>query len=444
MTAHKHLKQLVRARMRKTGESYASARRHVLTKAGPADGDPVLRWHFPGNVPAPTALRVLLAHAGVRAPHTGEPFSEAMLFGLAGGIGIGVFSFYYEKENIASFFVAGRHLWHDHLAYLRRACERLGLSVEVRESGGAKTAEQHLRDLLLHGPCVAWVDAVRLPHRAVPTACGGGSYHVVTVYRIDEAGTALVGDLTDEPIPVPLAALAEARAGIKKDRNRLLRVTGVPGPIDLAAAVRDGLRACVAGLTGEGAPKSARSQFSLDAIGRWAERLHGSKDKERWERVFPPGGRLWQGLVSVHEYIEHYGTGGGLCRPLFADFLTEASVALGRPELRSLAERYADLGRAWGELAEAALPDDVPELREARELHALKAELRVSGGPDAVDAVRAAWDRLGELGRQARDKFPLTDADCAALRARLQARVAALYEGERAAHAALAETAAGL
>src|SRR5262245_58043441 len=114
MTAHKHLKQRVRARMQKTGESYATARRHVLPQATTAGTDPALHWHFPGNVPATTALRVLLAHAGLRAPHTGEPPSEAMLFGLAGGVGIGVFSFFYEKEGSASFFLAGRHLLHDH------------------------------------------------------------------------------------------------------------------------------------------------------------------------------------------------------------------------------------------------------------------------------------------------------------------------------------------
>ncbi|HYX26759.1 MAG TPA: hypothetical protein VFC23_21580 [Thermoanaerobaculia bacterium] len=60
MTQHKHLKQLVRA------------------------GFP---GHFPGSVPAATGLRVLFAHAGILAPHTGQPLSEAMVFGLAGGIG---------------------------------------------------------------------------------------------------------------------------------------------------------------------------------------------------------------------------------------------------------------------------------------------------------------------------------------------------------------------
>jgi len=98
-------------------------------------------WHFAGSVPATTALRGLLEHAGVRDPHTGAPFSEAMLFGMAGGIGIGVFSFLYEKENFASFFLAGRHLLHDSLAYLQSACKRLGIEPVVQETAGAKAAE---------------------------------------------------------------------------------------------------------------------------------------------------------------------------------------------------------------------------------------------------------------------------------------------------------------
>ena len=51
MTTHKHLKQLVRARMAKTGESYATARRHTVRHADTESStDPPLRWHFAGNV----------------------------------------------------------------------------------------------------------------------------------------------------------------------------------------------------------------------------------------------------------------------------------------------------------------------------------------------------------------------------------------------------------
>ena len=83
----------------------------------------------------------------------------------------------------------------------------------VHESAGAKVAEKALRTALAeHGPCIAWVDMAHLPHRAMPGMWSGGGYHVVTVYAIkDEDATALIGDLTDDPISIPLADLAAAR-----------------------------------------------------------------------------------------------------------------------------------------------------------------------------------------------------------------------------------------
>jgi hypothetical protein len=434
MTARKHLKQRIRARMQKTGESYTTARRHLIRSAEPQHGDAATRWHVTGNVPATTALRVLLGHAGVRDPHTGEPFSEAMLFGIAGGVGIGVFSFFYEREDIATFYVAGRHQWHDDLSYLRGALERFGIEPLAQESGGARAAEQQLRDALeRHGPCVVWVDLAELPHRAMPSAWSGGGYHVITVYKIED-GAALIGDLTDEPISISLADLARARARIKKQRHRLLSVAHASSQQGLGDLVNAGLERCYDGLLHPTLP-GARNNARLGALRTWAGRLNGSKDQERWERVFRPGANLWRGLCSIYDFIEHYGTGGGLCRPLFADFLADAAAALRRPALAALGEQYADLGRRWSELADMALPGDVPALREAKELHARKAELTHDGGP--AEEVRAIWQRLNELEEQTKEQFPLSDAECAELRARLQVHIMGLYEGEVAAHAAI-------
>ena len=51
MTAHKHLKERIRARMARTGESYTTARRHVLNALPPAEylllGGVQLGW-WPG------------------------------------------------------------------------------------------------------------------------------------------------------------------------------------------------------------------------------------------------------------------------------------------------------------------------------------------------------------------------------------------------------------
>ena len=51
--------------------------------------------------------------------------------------------------------------------------------------------------------------------------------------------------------------------------------------------------------------------------------------------------------------------------------------------------------------------------------------------------VRAVWQQIGGLAKQAGTQFPLPDAACAELRAQLGRRVLALYEGEVKAQAAL-------
>jgi hypothetical protein len=438
MTLQKHLKERVRSRMQKTGESYTTARRHVLNQRQgilpPPAANPVLRWHFPGNVPTTTALRILLGHAGVRNPLTSQPFSEALLFVMAGGIGLGMFSFFYEKENHASFYVAGRHSWFDDLAYFRDAIELFGMKPIVQETAGRKSADKQLREALDRGaPCVVWVDMALLPHRAMPAHMQGGGYHVVTAYQLED-DKVLIGDLTDEPIAITADSLAAARDRIKKQKNRLLRVDPWTGTPDLTALVRGGLAACARGLV-EARMGAMRTNFRLEALKAWADRLHQSSDLESWERIFAAPANLWRALTGMYQYIESYGTGGGLCRTIFADGLAEAADALAQKQLLALARRYAELGVQWTELAEAALPNDVPLFAQARELIMRRAELLHAGGP--AEAIAEVWSQLGELQARASAQFPLPDTAVIELRASLQKRVRALYDGEVAAQQAL-------
>lgn len=437
MTAHKHLKQLVRARMKKTGESYTAARRQIIRDEPSASSAPSQPDHIRGTIPATTAFRALLSHAGVTNPLTRAGYSDPLLFAICGGIGAGVFSFVYEAWNFASFFVAGRHKWQDDQDYLESACKRFGLTATVRETAGAKQAMAQLHEALAAGPCIAWVDMAHLPHRALPAQFSGGGYHVITVYRVDEKeGVASIGDLSDEQIPIPLADLATARARIKKQKHRLLSLRGPATQHDVAALVRDGLRSCHEGLIG-GKGKWSASNFTLRAFETWGKRMHHSKDKEAWERIFTRGSRLWSGLTSIHEYVEHYGTGGGLCRPLFADSLVEAATITGLEPLKGLSEQYAELGRAWSDLAEAALPDRVPLFMEAKSLISHRAELTHDAAASDPEEIRSVWKQLGALRTQVGESFPLSETECDELRADLQKRILQLYEGEVAAHATL-------
>ncbi|MDX2199147.1 MAG: DUF4872 domain-containing protein [Phycisphaerae bacterium] len=443
MTAHKHFKALVRERMVKTGESYTSARRQILrdsTEPAAAQN----RRHTAGSIPPAVALRVLLNAAGLRDPATGGPISEALAFGVAGGIGIGVAQFFYEKEDFASLFVAGRHAWHDDAVFLRAGLERLGVAFECSESGSAKAAEANLRKALAEGnPCVAFVDMACLPHRAMPPQYQGGGYHVIVVYSIDDArGVARIGDVADEPIEIALADLAKARARIAKFKNRIisLKAGAAAAKADIGGAIRAGLAACHAGLVTP-AIRGQAKMFTLAGLESLAERMADSKDADRWERVFADGHRLWSALTGLHDYVENYGTGGGLCRPMFADFLAYAGARLKQPELTALSERYRALGRLWTELSEAALPDDVPAFRDARERFAQRAEAIASGD---IEALRGAWAKIAGLQYGAKEAFPLSAAAAVELRRSLQQRVHALHREEVAAHAALGEALAKL
>jgi len=444
MTQQKHLKDRIRARMDKTGERYTVARRHVLAKAGPPAATGPAGFHLPGNVPATTALRVLLNAANVQ-PDGVDGLSEALLFGLAGGVGAGVFAFRYEKEDFSSFFVSGRHLWQDDLAYLQVACQRLGLTIEVNESGGAKAADRQLRDALTEGsPVIAWVDRAGLPRYVLPEAQAGGLYHVVTVYEIDDAKSeAVIGDLADDPERVPLDVFAASRARIRKQKNRILRVTKAGKPFDLKSVVVAGVAACHDTLIGRGAvkPPSGKSMagnFTLDAFKTWGERLHGGSGKQSWETMFRPGVNLWRGLTSIASFI-HYGTGGGLSRPLYSEFFREAGPLLNAPLLGELAERYERLGVAWDALSEAALPENVDQFRRFRELVAERAEQVLSGGAEALSRLHEIASELAELETSVATDFPLTSAECDGLLAELQSRVLELHRDEVAAHEVLGQ-----
>ncbi|HMO57989.1 MAG TPA: DUF4872 domain-containing protein, partial [Roseiflexaceae bacterium] len=182
-------------------------------------------------------------------------------------------------------------------------------------------------------------------------------------------------------------------------------------------------------------PAAGAANARLDAVRVWAERMEGSRAKDSWERVYHAGHNFFRALCAINEFIEHYGTGGGLCRPLFADFLTEAAAILARPDLADLGMQYAELGHAWSTLADTALPDAVPLLREAKALLTRQAVLLHMGA--AADEHANIRQRMAQLEQQAALAFPLSGAECRDLRIALRQQIAALHAAEVAAHAVL-------
>jgi hypothetical protein len=136
------------------------------------------------------ALKNVLAHLGVTAPHTGQAFTEEMLLGIGGGIGAMYWVFQFGETP---FFFVGARYGEPRTLMIEEVAKRLGIPATLRKTGSARRGAADLEALLAAGrPAIAWVDMPMLPYLAVP-ACAHFGGHVVVVYGI-ENGEALITD----------------------------------------------------------------------------------------------------------------------------------------------------------------------------------------------------------------------------------------------------------
>jgi hypothetical protein len=430
MTAHKHLKERIRARMARTGESYTTARRHVLNALPPAD------YRLLGGVhPDTHAIAGVLANRGLVAPHTGQPLSEAMVLGAGGGLGAGYILWEFKAHDSRSLVLGFRNSWQYPDRWAIKTCRRLGVPAAVHETGSAAKADAELRAAVGQGvPAIAWADQQLLGYRHLPAWLEGRGGPPVTVYGIDDdAGTALVDDRNRAPLTVSLDALAAARARVVSYKRRLLVLDAPAAELDgdrLRRAVRDGLAEQVEHL-------SQRSDsFSLPAFRKWARLLTDGRNAKAWPKVFADRVSLFDACLSVYENLEPVGWDGGNLRGLYAQFLDEAAGLLEAPDLGKAAAAYREAEAAWQVVAETAVPADREPFAEARRL-SVRLQAQVEAGDAAQEEAAATAARLWALRDRWRHQFP-GDTDVEALLAALAAAVSAAGDAEEAALAVLA------
>jgi Domain of unknown function (DUF4872)/Butirosin biosynthesis protein H, N-terminal len=421
MPTDKDFKRLVRARMGKTGESYTTARAHLRPHRDPGQPAPLQGRH-----PDTAALARLLAALGVADPATGRPLSEATALGISGGIGVAYFVFEYEEEDLTTFYLGGRlNSYVQKQDATQAALDRLGVPAQVRRTSGPATAERQLRAALdLGRPVIVTVDVARLLYRAVPDwLCGMTPQDVLVELRGAEP---VLWDLAPAPIPVTWAELAEARAGVRSVKHRLVVAEPPEAPVDLAGAAAAGIADTWAGML-----EPPMRNFGAPGLVKWAELLTSSRDPRGWPRLLAAPGRQFQLLTWLYDWVETAGTGGGFFRAMYADFLEEAAGPLERPELTGLAGDYRELAAAWTALASSALAagGDGPLARAATLLDRRRrlVEEHGAGAAGELAAVQAELDRLA---RDTADPQPLDHAVRSTLLADLRDAVLDLARAE--------------
>jgi hypothetical protein len=381
---------------------------------------------FGGIHPETAALTNILAASQIVAPHTGDPFSEAMIFGISGGLGIGYILWEFQEHrlqhNIKVLVLAFQNNWQYPGKYFEAACARLGLKYSIPETGNQKVAAQTLHAALARStPLVAWVDAASMPYLQLPEAMKGHFGHFVAVCGT-QGDDVLIDDLAVQPFSIPADVFAGARARIGSYKNRLLLVEGADADINLHAAITEGIAFCVEHLS------SDSESFSLPAVRKWAKLMTDAKNKKGWPVVFRDRRGLYSTLTSLFEAIELQGAPGGL-RGMYNDFLLEAANVVNNPRLREPAEQYAALAKQWQALAEDALPNQVPQFKRAKQVMRERQDVLRKGG-EAWRTAQGLTEELRVIRSECNLDFPLGEEEISALFSTLQTRLQSIYQAE--------------
>jgi Butirosin biosynthesis protein H, N-terminal/Domain of unknown function (DUF4872) len=297
------------------------------------------------------AFRDLLEHAGLS--YGQQPLSEAMTFGLGGGIGLR-----YEGETAGASFpfcLMGRELELETVL-----CRNLGIEAELVQTDDPRRGWELLREEIDRGrPALVWTDSSQLPYlREVLSLHVENTRHALIVLGYDSsAGVAYVADqYFKQPQACELGALAEARCSDRfpgPNRHALWRLSFPSRLPPAEVAVRVGVARTVLGMGGHGRGDADATEpyggfEALERLGRRCDSLEregAGAEARRWLRF----------------WIRQAGTGGALFRSLQADFLAEAAGLLDDPHLRRAAQAYAELGENWVTLARELAKPDFPD-----------------------------------------------------------------------------------
>lgn len=374
------------------------------------------------------SIRNYLDYRGVKAPHTGHAYSEAMLMGISGGAVMGYFSFAYEGHDPHV-----RILTRNTFDPLDKILERLGVVQTRLQTSKPERALSNLIDTLEEGvPAITWADMFSLPYNDQPVDEGMWVMFPVVVYGYEQdAGTVWIADRSRVPLRVTREELTVARSRIKKFKSRILRLDP-PNPDKLPSAVQMGIWDCIKLYT-EAPPKGSRNNFGFAAYERWADLLTKPGQKMSWEKQFPAGSKMSAGLTSAFYDINIFGKDGYAERDVFADFLNEASTVLQKPVLNEAADQFRNSANAWSQLSRALLPDAVPAFKETRELMMRSHHQFLERGGGAINEIRRANQRLGELKDELATDFPLDEHEVIAMREAIRDRVLAIKGTERTA-----------
>ncbi len=371
------------------------------------------------------SLRNYYAYQGVTAPHTNQPYSEAMLLGISGGIVMGYFTFDYR-----GFDPMVQILTRNTFDPLETVYKRLDIQSNVLQTTNPERGINNLTDVLERGsPAIVFADMFSLPYNALPQNEGMWGIYPILVYGYEEdMDIVWIADRSRSPLTISTEELEIARGRTKKNQYRI-QTHEPPNPDKLGSAVEAGIRDCIKLFT-EPPPRGSKDNFGFLAFKKWENQLTKTAQRNSWAKVYPPGSRMYAALISTFTDITIFGKDGGAERQLYAQFLDEASSLLEISELSMIADKFRKSAEEWDDLSTALLPEEVPLFKETRELMLEKHHMFLEKGNSAFDEIHRIGDRLAEIKQQVSEDFPLNSSEASDLRASIADKITAVHNIE--------------
>ncbi|WP_329192907.1 MULTISPECIES: BtrH N-terminal domain-containing protein [unclassified Streptomyces] len=284
----------------------------------------------------------------------GNAHDEALVAGLAGGIGFMYFVFEYPERPPLATIVAQAHPE----PWVQVALGRLHVPYDATRS--TKPRWGRVRAALDEGhPVFCVVDRSSLPwHEAVAPMPGADAYTVVIAgYEGDDL---FIEDGAAAPYRIDREEFGAAWSAHPTGRHQLVVPTG---PAEADPDVDGAVAATVTHLTGPVLGNRFDVNFGFSGMARLSADLRDTSTAAAWEQRFGASPETFRGATRrLYASLEEEWTAPGATRPLYADFLD----LVGRSEAAGLLRAS---GLHWSELAALAREaDPAADAGERREL----------------------------------------------------------------------------
>ncbi|MFX0063099.1 MAG: DUF4872 domain-containing protein [Candidatus Hermodarchaeota archaeon] len=370
------------------------------------------------------ALSNVLNHQGVIAPHSDEPFTEAMLLGIGGGIGMEYLVFGMKSPK-PQFFLRFVNFSEPRGEFFNSIDQKTNITCKIQQTSSRKKAYKTIIESLSEKKPV--ITYIRRPYFTLPKNWQPyGSW--VVVYGIDEeADQAYLADWSNQPLSISIQELTEARASYAGAKHATVVVTSSKEIGELESAIKAGLRDCYQELV---RPSAASALMGVQTFEKWAKRLADPKDKTGWPQLFS-GLHLFDILAYVYAKIEFINTSGGAQRLAYADFLEEAADVLSSSELKEISSLYRSVAERWSNFARAALPDTIQLFKDARDAATKWKETFITEGLSDSLRLAEATEKFNTIRNQIGEWFPLSEKEVRMLFEDLSKRMYKIYEEEK-------------